>query len=89
MLQVAVDDVVFTQFSHQMGQNKETDIVISDDYGFLNIPDEVHFYFMMNAKSLYMVNGRRNDLATTQISVSFDDLVERGFDEAGQETGGI
>lgn len=81
--------LVNTQFSHQMAINKEEDLISSDEYGYLNIPDEVHFYFMMNAKNLYMVNGRRNDLATTQISVAFLDLVERKFDEAGQEVGGI
>ena len=48
-----------------MRLNASEDLEISDDYGFLNIPDEYNYYFMMSDQSLYMVNGRRNDLAVT------------------------
>ncbi len=46
-------------------------ITDKDDYGYLNIPDESHFYFMMNEDTLFMVDARRNDLAKTHMSIEF------------------
>ncbi len=55
-----------------MSMNKSEDIISKDDYGFLNIPDDTHFYFMMDSKTLYMVDARRNDLAKTHLSINFN-----------------
>jgi hypothetical protein len=52
-------------FAHQMYMNKSEDILTTDDHGFLNIPDDHHFYCMMDNQTLYMVNARRNDMART------------------------
>jgi hypothetical protein len=60
-----------------MQLNKKTDIVSTDDAGFLNIPDDFHFFFMMDINTLYMVNGRTNDLAKTTLSIDFHMLLDR------------
>lgn len=64
-------------FDHQMYMNKSEDIITTDDYGYLNIPDDHHFYFMMDNTTLYMVTARRNDIAKTQMSIDFHSLKNR------------
>ena len=54
-----------------MKLNASEDLSGEDEYGYLNIPDEYHFYLMMSETNLYMVNARRNDLATTHLSIDF------------------
>ena len=58
-------------FGFQMKLNASEDLSGEDEYGYLNIPDEYHFYLMMSETNLYMVNARRNDLATTHLSIDF------------------
>jgi hypothetical protein len=76
-------------FSHMLLLNRTEDIVTTDEFGTLNIPDDHHFYFMMTASTLYMVNARKNDLAKTHMSVDFKDLEDRAEDDEGNETGGV
>ena len=70
-------------FNQMLLINKTEDIITTDEYGTLNIPDDHHFYFMMTQKTLFMVNARKNDLAKTHMSVDFKDIEEWGEDNNG------
>jgi len=59
-----------------MYENPKTNLKEKDDWGYLNIPDNVHFYGMMNDQTLYLVQARRNDLAKTYLSIEFSWLKE-------------
>jgi len=43
-----------------------------DEWGFLNIPDDTHFFFILTRKTLYAMNARRNDIAKTYKSIEMD-----------------
>lgn len=59
-----------------MYEDPKTDLTEKDEYGFKNIPDNIHFYGMMNDQTLYLVQARRNDLAKTYLSIEFNLLKE-------------
>ena len=69
--------------------NATEDLVTSDDHGYLNIPDQVHFYVMINKDSLYMVEARRNDLAKTYFTIQFNQLAPRSVDSTLGDIGGV
>lgn len=68
--------------------NATTDLITTDDWGYMAIPDDHHFFFMMDEFTLYMVNSRTNDLARTQLSVDFHMLKERELGEGDEEERG-
>jgi hypothetical protein len=72
-------------FNHMLILNKTEDIISTDDHGYINIPDDHHFYFMITDTTLFMVNARKNDLARTHMSIDFKDLEERSEDQDGNE----
>lgn len=43
-----------------------------DEFGFFNIPDDTHFFFILTKKSLFAVNARRNDIAKTYKSLELE-----------------
>lgn len=68
-----------------------TNLTESDDYGYLNIPDDHHFYAMMTDETFYLVDARRNDLAKTHTSIDFKTLKElvKPFTPLDKEMGGL
>lgn len=78
-------------FYHQMEMDPNTDLKQSDAHGFLNIPDDHHFYAMMNEETFYLVDARRNDLARTHTSIDFKYLKDiiKPSNELEKETGGL
>ena len=58
----------------------------ADDYGSLEIPDNLHFFFTLTKTALYIISARRNDIAKTQEVLQISSIAPQTI---GSFVGGI
>lgn len=61
----------------------------SDEWGPKNIPDDQHFFAIMNERTLYITTGRKNDVVRTYKSIDFEYIRDIVYKGGGVMTGGI
>lgn len=60
-----------------------------DEFGAINIPDDQHFFGIMNDKTLYITTGRKNDVIRTYKSIEFEFIRDIVYKDGGMMTGGL
>lgn len=73
--------------SYFKGASSEQDE--ADEYGPINIPDDQHFFGIMNDKTLYITTGRKNDVIRTYKSIEFEFIRDIVYKDGGMMTGGL
>jgi hypothetical protein len=62
----------------------------SDEYGALEIPSKLHFFFVLTKRSLYVLTARDNDLARTRKSMEISWTLPYDInDDTGIYSGGL
>lgn len=54
---------------NNFGKNASFTDKDKDDFGWFDIPDDTHYFFVLSPTTLYAISGRRNDVAKTYKSL--------------------
>lgn len=60
-----------------------------DMWGPIAIPDDQHFFGIMNERTLYITTGRKNDVVRTYKSIDFEYIRDIVYQRGGVMSGGL
>lgn len=82
-------------FEEQQTRLNHTNGTEEDDFGPIEIPDKVHFFFVLTAEAIYVFTARRNDITKIQRTMTFSSIVPQvggywmgGVEDLGEFTEG-